>query len=141
MSPLRARLVRGGFFCRPPALTGRLSAASPPPAPEVGDSERKIAKAAHLGADVVCLDCEDAVASSRKEAARTTAAAALASTHFGRSERAVRINSVESGHCEEDLRALLSGDVLPDALVAPKVERGLILSSPTPQALPQSGPV
>lgn len=90
-----------------------------------GDSERKIAKVAQLipGPDVVCLDCEDAVAANRKEEARATVAAALRDTAgTWRSERAVRVNSVQSGHCEEDLRAVLGSGVVPDALVVPKVE-------------------
>ncbi|KAI7843968.1 hypothetical protein COHA_002506 [Chlorella ohadii] len=82
-----------------------------------GDSEKKIGKAAELGVDVVCLDLEDAVAQGRKDAARETAAKALAELSFGRSERAVRVNAVQSGHCEEDLEAVLSGATLPDALV------------------------
>lgn len=49
---------------------------------------------------------------------------ALAELSFGRSERAVRVNSVQSGHCEDDLESVLSGAALPDALVVPKVSRG-----------------
>lgn len=46
---------------------------------------------------------------------------------FGRSERAVRVNSIQSegGLCEDDLRAVLTAEVLPDALVVPKVRRVL----------------
>ncbi|EFN58595.1 hypothetical protein CHLNCDRAFT_29893 [Chlorella variabilis] len=87
-----------------------------------GDSDRKICKAAGLGADVTCLDLEDAVAGSRKEAARDVAVKALAQVSFGRSERAVRVNSIQSGLCEDDLRAVLTGEALPDALVVPKVD-------------------
>ena len=46
---------------------------------------------------------------------------ALAQVSFGRSERAVRVNSIQSGLCEDDLRAVLTGEALPDALVVPKV--------------------
>lgn len=49
---------------------------------------------------------------------------ALADIQFGASERAVRINSVQSGLAEEDLRALLAGPALPDALVVPKARVG-----------------
>lgn len=45
---------------------------------------------------------------------------ALADIQFGASERAVRINSVQSGLAEEDLAAVLTGPSLPDALVVPK---------------------
>lgn len=58
----------------------------------------------------------------------TCAPQALAELSFGRSERAVRINSVQSGHCEDDLEAVLSGAALPDALVVPKVYPGLLAS-------------
>ncbi len=44
-----------------------------------------------------------------------------AALDFGRSERAVRINSVESPYVEEDLQAVLTSKQLPDALVVPKV--------------------
>lgn len=47
---------------------------------------------------------------------------------FGRSERAVRINSADSAYVEDDLRAVLTGQQLPDALVVPKVG-GLFSSS------------
>lgn len=87
-----------------------------------GDSDRKICKAASLEVDVVCLDLEDAVAASRKGDAREIAVRALAEVQFGASERAVRVNAVQSGLCEEDLRAVLMGPVLPDALVVPKID-------------------
>ncbi|KAL4457554.1 hypothetical protein ABPG75_012419 [Micractinium tetrahymenae] len=87
-----------------------------------GDSERKICKAASLEVDVVCLDLEDAVAASRKVDARDTTVKALADIRFGASERAVRINSVQSGLAEEDLQAVLAGPSLPDALVVPKID-------------------
>jgi len=38
-----------------------------------GDSERKLAKCAHVGADALILDLEDAVAPERKPAARELA--------------------------------------------------------------------
>lgn len=51
-------------------------------------------------------------------------AQALAEGSFGRSERAVRVNGVESGLCEDDLAAVLGGQALPDALVVPKARCG-----------------
>ena len=36
-----------------------------------GNDERKVSKIPSLGADCVCLDCEDGVAVNMKEAART----------------------------------------------------------------------
>eukprot|EP00873_Tetraselmis_striata_P024209 jgi/Tetstr1/444473/TSEL_032354.t1 len=87
------------------------------------DNERKVSKAAReIDVDVVCIDCEDAVALTQKEAARNKVAEYLATMDFGRSERAVRINSLSSGVAEADLEAVLRGPVLPDAIVIPKVD-------------------
>ena len=36
-----------------------------------GNDDRKLAKIPSLGADCICLDCEDGVAANMKEAART----------------------------------------------------------------------
>ncbi len=55
-----------------------------------GDDTRKIAKATTLDVDCVCLDMEDGVALSRKDAARATIPAALRELDFGRSERLAR---------------------------------------------------
>lgn len=87
-----------------------------------GDSRRKIDKAAGLGADCVCLDLEDGVAVSQKEAARTTIAAALREVDFGRSECLVRLNRPGSGLEYADLDAVIDGH--PAGLVLPKVESG-----------------
>lgn len=84
-----------------------------------GDDTRKIAKAATLDVDCICLDMEDGVALSRKDAARAAIPAALREIHFGRAERLVRINPVGSGMEAADLEAALAGR--PDGLVIPKV--------------------
>lgn len=85
--------------------------------------DRKVNKAAsELDADVVCLDCEDAVVDGRKEEARKKAALFLNEMDFGRSEVAVRLNAVSTGLCGQDIREIMSSEVLPDAIVLPKVE-------------------
>ena len=84
-----------------------------------GDDMHKIEKAIGLGVDCICMDIEDAVASSRKPEARSTIFQALQSLDFGRAEKLVRINPVGSGFVEEDLRAVL--DARPDGIVIPKV--------------------
>jgi citrate lyase beta subunit len=84
-----------------------------------GDSERKIVKAAALGADGVVMDLEDGVAAAAKTTARATTLAALQTVDFGRSERVVRLNPVGSGLEEADLAATLPGR--PDAYMLPKV--------------------
>lgn len=85
-----------------------------------GDDERKIAKAATLDVDCICLDMEDGVALNRKQAARETIAKALREQNFGRAERLARINRIGSGLEEADLAAVLPAH--PDGIVIPKVE-------------------
>ena len=41
---------------------------------------------------------------------------------FGRSESAVRINSIDTEYAAEDLKAVFSSKTLPKALMVPKVE-------------------
>jgi len=76
-----------------------------------------------LGADCVCLDCEDGVALNMKESARNNIRDILDSqkVDFGGSECSVRVNSVDSGLCEKDLEVVLGGENLPNALHLPKV--------------------
>jgi citrate lyase beta subunit len=85
-----------------------------------GDSRRKIEKAITLGADCVCLDLEDGVALSQKQAARQTVAEALRGEYFGRSERMVRLNRVGSNWEAEDLAHTLA--TRPASVLLPKVE-------------------
>ncbi len=84
-----------------------------------GSDERKVQKAASLGADSVCLDLEDGVALNRKAEARQLVSQALTELDFGRAERLVRINPASSGLQSEDLEAVLPGK--PHGLVLPKV--------------------
>src|SRR5438270_3579926 len=86
-----------------------------------GDDLHKIEKAAGAGADYVILDLEDGVAVSRKTEARETTAQALTNVDFGRSERLVRLNPVDSELEVDDLRVTLPAR--PDGYVIPKVER------------------
>jgi citrate lyase subunit beta/citryl-CoA lyase len=84
------------------------------------DDERKIAKALASEADVVILDLEDAVGLAQKHSARGIAAGALRESRRGK--LFVRINSLSSGHVEEDLDAVLSHR--PDGIVLPKCRSG-----------------
>lgn len=85
-----------------------------------GDDEHKIEKACTLKADCVCLDLEDAISPSKKEAARLTAAHALGTFDFGKSERLVRINAPATPYFLPDLRTVI--DAIPQGIVIPKVE-------------------
>src|SRR3546814_3205112 len=71
-----------------------------------GDSERKFAKARDIGADVLILDLEDAVAPSMKDIARARVAALL----DDRSPRDwaffVRVNPFDTGMTFDDLAAV-----------------------------------
>lgn len=46
----------------------------------------------------------------------------LAELDLGRTEKCVRVNSVSSGLAEADLQVVLQAEVLPPAIMLPKVE-------------------
>jgi citrate lyase beta subunit len=85
-----------------------------------GDSARKTEKALTLGADCVCLDMEDGVALSQKQAAREAILRALRTQSFGRSERMIRLNRYGSGWEADDFAGTIAGR--PDSILLPKVE-------------------
>lgn len=84
-----------------------------------GSDPHKIAKAAALPADCICLDLEDSVSPDLKATARAAVANSLLQLDFGTSERLVRINAIDSGLAWDDLNALVSAR--PDGIVIPKV--------------------
>ncbi len=83
-----------------------------------GDSERKFAKARDIGADVLIVDLEDAVAPSMKDAARAHVSALL----DDRSPRDwaffVRVNPFDTGLTDADLAAVVKPGL--DGLLIPK---------------------
>jgi malyl-CoA/(S)-citramalyl-CoA lyase len=85
-------------------------------------NERAMAKAPTLGADVVFLDLEDAVAPDDKEAARTNAIGALRSQDWSGCAVSVRINGLDTHWCYRDVVDVVEacGDVL-DTVLVPKV--------------------
>jgi len=84
-----------------------------------GDDDHKIQKALTLDVDSICLDLEDGVAINSKQKARETISKALQSLDFGRSERLVRVNPVDSAFFNEDLEQILP--LHPAGVVIPKV--------------------
>ncbi len=84
-----------------------------------GDSERKIAKGFGTPADALILDLEDAVAPSRKEAARALCAEVLGSPRNGK-RVIVRINAFDTPHALHDLAAIVRGN--PDGVMLPKCQ-------------------
>jgi citrate lyase subunit beta/citryl-CoA lyase len=85
---------------------------------------RMIEKAAASAADAVCIDLEDAVAPSEKEASRANVIHALMHLDFGHSLRMYRMNALDTPFAYRDLIEVVeaAGDRL-DLVVVPKVER------------------
>ena len=84
-----------------------------------GDSERKLAKGEHTGADVLILDIEDSVSPARKPVARAMISEYLQS-EGGNVPAWVRINGLHTEWWEQDVDAVMahgpiSGIVLPKA--------------------------
>ncbi|XP_035223276.1 citramalyl-CoA lyase, mitochondrial-like [Stegodyphus dumicola] len=87
-----------------------------------GHDRRKIEKLHSLKLDCAVLDCEDGVAVNKKSEARRVISE-IASTHnFGKTEFAVRINSLDSGLAGDDLDEILTSKKIPDTLMVPKVD-------------------
>ena len=79
-------------------------------------------KAIAIGASAVCLDLEDAVATSEKAAAREVVAQTLLDPSVEGANAHVRINGVDTTFCDDDLTAL--GPLLPrlSGILVPMVE-------------------
>ncbi len=84
-----------------------------------GGNERFLKKALGLPADALILDLEDAVAPEEKDRAREVVRGWLCDIDFGRQERVVRMNPLDSPWGKLDLEATLPAR--PDAYLVPKV--------------------
>src|SRR6186997_1363520 len=89
-----------------------------------GSNQRMLEKAPALGADVVMLDLEDAVAPDDKERARTQVIAALRAHDWSRCAVSLRVNGLDTHWCYRDIVDVVeqAGEHL-DAIVIPKVSR------------------
>ncbi len=87
-----------------------------------GSNERAIVKAQGLPADAFIFDLEDAVAPSAKDEGRARVAAAVKAGCFGRRQRVIRVNGLNSHWGFDDLAAVAKSDA--DAILLPKVESG-----------------
>ena len=87
-----------------------------------GTNGRAMAKAPGLGADVVFLDLEDAVAPDDKQAARANVIEALLGQDWTRCAVSVRVNGLDTHWCYRDVVDVVeaAGDVL-DTVLVPKV--------------------
>lgn len=83
-----------------------------------GDSERKFSRARDCGADALILDLEDAVAPSRKEAARAHVAELIDPRARRDWAFFVRVNALDTGLTREDMAAVVKPGL--DALLIPK---------------------
>jgi citrate lyase beta subunit len=90
-----------------------------------GSEEKKVAKAASLGADAVILDLEDAVAPARKAEARTRVRTFLQGQDSQTIEWLIRLNGISTPYFEADLEACIRAG--PEALVIPKVDSPEVL--------------
>jgi citrate lyase beta subunit len=87
-----------------------------------GEKAERFPKAMSAGADVVCIDLEDAVHPDRKAAARTAVLDWLKSNPATGCPIALRINGVRTGDGRRDIAALRESGVQLDWLLVPKVE-------------------
>jgi (S)-citramalyl-CoA lyase len=87
-----------------------------------GARAERFAKAAEVGADVLIIDLEDAVAPADKPQARATTLDFLRRSPGGSVAHALRINGLDTAAGIADLNALLEAAVAPDYLVLPKTE-------------------
>jgi len=85
-----------------------------------GNDEKKLRKIPDFGVDCAVLDCEDGVALNRKVEARSMISQMLGEIEFGQTEPVVRINSVDSGLAEDDLKVIFQAKKLPQTFMLPK---------------------
>lgn len=78
-------------------------------------------KALDSGADIVCIDMEDAVALDRKDEGRTLTLPLFAQPSHPHVERMVRINALSTYHGLKDLQALIDCEAPPPTIMIPKI--------------------
>jgi citrate lyase subunit beta/citryl-CoA lyase len=84
-----------------------------------GANEKMLTKAMATEADALVLDLEDAVTPENKDDARGIVAGWLADVDFGRQERMVRINPIDTPWFRADMEATMVNP--PDSYLVPKV--------------------
>ena len=78
-------------------------------------------KALDAGADIVCVDMEDAVALPRKDEGRAATLPLFRENTHPHVERMARINSISTVHGLKDLQAIIESDAPPPSIMIPKV--------------------
>ena len=84
-----------------------------------GNKPRALEKSRGLAVDCVVYDLEDSVGPNDKDEARENVLRALSLAKPDTQERIVRVNSLQSGYCEQDIAAVMSSDA--DAMLLPKI--------------------
>jgi citrate lyase subunit beta/citryl-CoA lyase len=84
-----------------------------------GANEKMLQKSLALPADTLVLDLEDSVTPENKDAARDTVTHWLREVNFGRQERMVRMNPLDTPWGIPDLEVTMRGK--PDSYLVPKV--------------------
>lgn len=87
-----------------------------------GTRPDRFGEAAEIGADVLIIDLEDAVAPDDKAGARKTALDFVSQHGHLANEQAIRVNGLDTRAGIADMDALLASDAVPDYLVLPKTE-------------------
>lgn len=80
------------------------------------------AKALNSGADIVCIDMEDAVARSRKDEGRALTLPLFANKTHPHVEQMVRINGLSTPDGLKDLTAIIESASPPPAIMIPKIK-------------------
>ena len=86
-----------------------------------GTNPALFGKAAQSAADIIFLDCEDAVAPDDKEAARRNIIAALNDIDWGRKTMMVRINGLDTHYMYRDVVDIVEACPRLDMILIPKV--------------------
>ncbi|HEU5284724.1 MAG TPA: CoA ester lyase [Burkholderiales bacterium] len=82
----------------------------------------RFAKALDSGADIVCVDMEDAVALPRKDEGRALALPLFRDAGHPQVEKMARINGLATLHGLKDLQAILEAEAPPPSIMIPKVK-------------------
>ena len=82
----------------------------------------RFAKALDAGADIVCVDMEDAVALPRKDEGRALALPLFLEQSHPQVEKMARINSLSTVHGLKDLQAIIESDAPPPSIMIPKIK-------------------
>ena len=78
-------------------------------------------KALDAGADIVCVDMEDAVALPRKDEGRAATLPLFRENTHPHVERMARVNSISTVHGLKDLQAIIESEAPPPSIMIPKV--------------------